>query len=117
MIYWKVSHKYKLLDHIERKDIGIYSSLDNAEKAIASLKDKNGFKDTIDGFRIRTARYTLHLQSVARFSYPQKNENQVIFSALRLKVICKELALYFDIKSKLYYICLNFSQRENITLR
>ena len=52
MIYWKVSHKYKLEDHIERKDIGIYSSLENAEKAIASLKDKNGFKDTIDGFRI-----------------------------------------------------------------
>ena len=52
MICWKVSHKYKLVDHIERKDIGIYSSLENAEKAVASLKIKNGFKDTADGFKI-----------------------------------------------------------------
>ena len=52
MICWKVYHKYKLIDHIERKDIGIYSSLENAEKAVATLKDKNGFKDTVDGFRI-----------------------------------------------------------------
>ena len=27
MICWKVSHKYKLIDHIERKNIGIYGSL------------------------------------------------------------------------------------------
>ena len=27
MICWKVSHKNKLIDHIERKDIGIYSSV------------------------------------------------------------------------------------------
>ena len=52
MICWKVSHKYKLIDHIERKDIGIYSSLENAEKAVDSLKTKSGFKDTADGFRI-----------------------------------------------------------------
>ena len=53
MICWKVSHKCKLADHIERKDIGIYSSLENAEKAIALLKTQSGFKDTVDGFRIR----------------------------------------------------------------
>ena len=52
MICWKVSHKYKLADHFERKDVGIYSSLENAEKAVASLKIKNGFKDTPDGFKI-----------------------------------------------------------------
>ena len=52
MICWKVSHKYKLADHFERKDIGIYSSLENAEKAVALLKTKSGFKDTADGFRI-----------------------------------------------------------------
>ena len=55
MICWKVSHKYKLADHIERKDIGIYSSKENAETAIASLKNQNGFKDTVDGFRITKA--------------------------------------------------------------
>ena len=58
MIYWKVSHKHKLIDHIERKDIGIYSSKENAEKAIELLKTKNGFKDTVDGFKI-TKRVTL----------------------------------------------------------
>ena len=58
MICWKVSHKHKLIDHIERKDIGIYSSKENAEKAIELLKTKNGFKDTVDGFKI-TKRVTL----------------------------------------------------------
>ena len=53
MIYWKLSHKYKLVDHIERKNIGIYSSIEKAEAAIEMLKQKNGFKDTIDGFRIK----------------------------------------------------------------
>ena len=53
MICWKVTHKHKLIDHIERKDIGIYSSLENAENVVASLKTKIGFKDTVDGFRIR----------------------------------------------------------------
>ena len=52
MICWKVSHKYKLIDHIERKDIGIYSSLEKAENAEALLKTKSGFKDTADGFKI-----------------------------------------------------------------
>ncbi len=53
MICWKVSHKYMLVDHFERKDIGIYSSLENAENAIKVLKTKNGFIDTPDGFRIK----------------------------------------------------------------
>ena len=52
MICWKVSHKYKLIDHIERKDIGIYSTLEKAENAVALLKTKSGFKDTTDGFKI-----------------------------------------------------------------
>ena len=52
MICWKVSHEHKLSDHTERKHIGTYSSIDNAEKAIELLKTKNGFIDAIDGFRI-----------------------------------------------------------------
>ena len=52
MICWKVSHKHKLTTRIERKEIGIYSSKENAEKAIEQLKTKNGFKDTVDGFKI-----------------------------------------------------------------
>ena len=52
MKYWKVSHKHKLIDRIERKEIGIYSSKEKAEKALEQLKTKNGFKDTVDGFKI-----------------------------------------------------------------
>ena len=40
------------MGHVERKEIGIYSSLENAGKAIASLKIKPGFLDMVDGFRI-----------------------------------------------------------------
>ena len=53
MVFYKVIHKYKLIDHFECKDIGIYSSLTNAEKAINLLKNKNGFKDTVAGFKIK----------------------------------------------------------------
>ena len=41
---------------------------------------------------------------------------KLYFQLLCLKAICKELALYFDFKSKLYYICLNFPEREIIAL-
>lgn len=51
MICYQVSHKYKLIDHFERKVIGIYSSIDNAEKAIEQLK--KGFKYTVKGFKIK----------------------------------------------------------------
>ena len=53
MICYKVTHKYKLHDHYKQKDIGVYSSLSNAEKAIDSLKEKDGFKDTFAGFKIK----------------------------------------------------------------
>ncbi len=53
MICYKVSHKYKLIDHFENKDIGIYSSLDNANEAIEFLRTKNGFKETVDGFKVK----------------------------------------------------------------
>ncbi len=53
MVYYKVIHRYKLIDHFECKDIGIYSCLTNAEKAIVLLSDKNGFKETAAGFKIK----------------------------------------------------------------
>ena len=53
MIYYKVTHKYKLIDHIEKKKIGIYSSLENANKAIKELELKDGFIDTKNGFSIK----------------------------------------------------------------
>ena len=53
MIYYKVVHRYKLIDHFECKDIGIYSSLANAEKAMTLLRDKSGFKEMANGFKIK----------------------------------------------------------------
>ena len=53
MIFYKVTHKYKLQGRFECKDIGIYSSISNAEKAIELLKIKEGFKDTVEGFRVK----------------------------------------------------------------
>lgn len=53
MFYYKVTHKYKLIDHIEKKDIGIYSSLENANKAIKELELKDGFIDTKNGFFVK----------------------------------------------------------------
>ena len=53
MILYKLSHKYKLIDHYEIKNIGIYSSRSKAESAMEELKDKNGFRDTSEYFRIK----------------------------------------------------------------
>ena len=53
MIYYKLTHKYRLIDHIEFKTIGIYSSSENAKKAIEFLKEKEGFRDTKEGFKIK----------------------------------------------------------------
>ena len=53
MICWKVSHEHRLVGHVERKDIGIYSSLENAAEAVTTLKVKNGFRNTVEGFKIR----------------------------------------------------------------
>ena len=55
MICYKVIHKYRLQGHYECKDIGIYSSILNAKNAIEVLKDKNGFRDTCDYFKIKKA--------------------------------------------------------------
>lgn len=53
MFLYKVTHKYKLNDHIEKKQIGIYSSEKNALDAITILKQKSGFCDTQDEFKIK----------------------------------------------------------------
>ena len=49
MIYYKLTHKYTLIDHIEFKTIGIYSSFENAKKAIEFLNEKEGFINTKEG--------------------------------------------------------------------
>ena len=97
MICWKVSHKYKLIDHIERKDIGIYSSLENAEKAIASLKTKCGFKDTVDGFRI-TKVFTLFRPHLLDNTYWVDGFDTYYFNRQSNEICCdkeKNLMRYF----------------------
>lgn len=51
--YYEVDHKHKLIDHYEKKHIGIFSSLQKAEAAIKSLQNKPGFKDTPEGFKVK----------------------------------------------------------------
>ncbi len=97
MICWKVSHKYKLVNHIERKDIGIYSSLGNAEKAIEALKDKNGFKDTIDGFKI-TKVFTLFKPRLLDNTYWMDGFDTYYFNRRSNEICCdeeKNLMSYF----------------------
>lgn len=53
MICYKVIHRHRVLNHPETKAIGIYSSLCNAEAAMAALKTKAGFRETAHGFRIK----------------------------------------------------------------
>ena len=53
MIFYKITHKYKLDNHFERKDIGIYSTKEKAQNAVEELKQKAGFCDTQDGFKIK----------------------------------------------------------------
>lgn len=53
MICYKVTHRHKLSGHFEYKDIGVYSSMANAEAAIEHLKSKKGFSESINGFKIK----------------------------------------------------------------
>ncbi len=53
MFFYKVAHKYKLDNHFECKEIGIFSSVKNAESAIDVLKQQPGFINHQNGFKIR----------------------------------------------------------------
>lgn len=97
MICWKVSHKYKLIDHIERKDIGIYSTLEKAEKAVALLKTKSGFKDTTDGFKI-VKKFTLFKSRLLDNTYWIDGFDAYYFNNHSSEICCneeKEIMKYF----------------------
>ncbi len=53
MIFYKVTHKYKLNNRFERKDIGIYSSYKIAQNSVEELKQKSGFCDRQEGFEVK----------------------------------------------------------------
>ena len=52
MVYYKVIHKHNLFDKIEKRLIGIFTTLELAEDAVNKLKKEIGFKQTSDGFKI-----------------------------------------------------------------
>ena len=56
-VLFRLTHIYTLGDHLEKKFIGIYSSEENAENAIRSIKDKPGFREYSTGFSIRKQWY------------------------------------------------------------
>ncbi len=53
MYCYKLIHEYKIIGHKQIKKIGVYSSIENVNLAINSLKSKPGFKDIINGFKIK----------------------------------------------------------------
>ena len=50
---YKVLHAYRLDGRMEKKEIGIYSTLEKAVSAVESVKDQQGFAERQDGFRIK----------------------------------------------------------------
>ena len=52
-LYYKLTHGYIFDDRCERKEIGIFSSKEKANKTIDQLKTKPGFLEYPDGFSIK----------------------------------------------------------------
>lgn len=53
MFYYKVIHKYKLENHNEVKEIGVFDSKNKALDAIECVKNKPGFKEYQDCFFVK----------------------------------------------------------------
>lgn len=51
--YYRVLHVYYLIDHVEVKDIGLFSTEEKAIQAIEQVKPFPGFSDHPDGFKIK----------------------------------------------------------------
>ncbi len=54
---YRLDHIYKLDHHFEYKQIGIFSSEENAQAAIQFIKNKPGFCDYPAGFTIKRRLY------------------------------------------------------------
>ena len=78
MICYKVTHKYKLQDHFECKDIGIYSSISNAENAIEILKIKEGFKEHTHKYRLYSLDNSNNHEDLKIIDNRDNKENQTI---------------------------------------
>lgn len=51
--YFRVLHAYYLIDHVEVKDIGIFSTEEKALQAIEQVKPCPGFCDHPNDFKIK----------------------------------------------------------------
>ena len=90
MIYYKVTHKYKIIDHIEKKNIGIYSSLENANKAIKELELKDGFVDTKNGFSIKKVFSFVKPKLLDKTFWVDGFDTYVWVENINKKIICDE---------------------------
>lgn len=56
-ILYRLDHIYRLDNHIELKHIGVFSTEENAQIAIQSIKNKPGFCNHPDNFKIKKLLY------------------------------------------------------------
>ena len=90
MFYFKVEHKYKLIDHIEKKNVGIYSSLENANNAIKVLELKEGFIDTKEGFSIKKVFKLFKPKLLDKTLWEEGFDTYVWVENINKKITCDE---------------------------
>ena len=90
MFYYKVVHKYKLIDHIEKKNVGIYSSLENANNAIKVLELKEGFIDTKEGFSIKKVFKLFKPKLLDKTLWEEGFDTYVWVENINKKITCDE---------------------------
>lgn len=90
MFYYKVEHKYKLIDHIEKKNVGIYSSLENANNAIKVLELKEGFIDTKEGFSIKKVFKLFKPKLLDKTFWEEGFDTYVWVENINKKITCDE---------------------------
>lgn len=90
MFYYKVEHKYKLINHIDTKNIGIYSSLENANNAIKVLELKEGFIDTKEGFSIKKVFKIFKPKLLDKTLWEEGFDTYVWVENINKKITCDE---------------------------
>ena len=90
MFYYKVEHKYKLINHIEKKNIGIYSSLENANKAVEELENKDGFVYTKEGFSLKKVFKIFKPKLLDKTFWQNGFDTYVCVENINKKITCDE---------------------------
>lgn len=81
-----LQHSYELEDREEVKFIGVYSTEQEAQKAINRLAKENGFKDKIDGFcideyKINQDHWTSGFSTLTTIQVKDKSDKWISVSA------------------------------------